>query len=66
MYRGNQCRHDGNDIAKKAHVRLITRLKNQSEFTQMAALGGENGSGDGIGGMDVGGKVMFRSAWART
>jgi hypothetical protein len=58
--------HWCNDVAKRAHVRLITRLKNHNEFTQMADLGGENGSGDGIGGMDMGGKVMFRSARART
>jgi len=67
MYRGNQCRNDGNDIAKKAHVRLITRLKNQSEFTQMACLGGENRAGGGTGrveGIDVGATVTF--GWART
>jgi hypothetical protein len=28
-----------------AVVRLINKLKNQSEFTQMAYLGGENGGG---------------------
>ena len=37
-----------------AHERLIARLKNQSEFTQMAYLGGENAGGsakaDGIDG----------------
>jgi hypothetical protein len=32
----------------------MTKLKNQSEFTQIAYLGGENGGGFGTGeGMDV-------------
>ena len=32
----------------------MTKLKNQSEFTQMAYLGGENGVGLGRGETDVG------------
>ena len=31
--------------ASVAHERLIARLRNQSEFTQMAYFGGENGAG---------------------
>jgi hypothetical protein len=42
MYRRSHC---CSDVASKAHVRLMTKLKNQSEFTQMAYLGGENGGG---------------------
>ena len=37
----------------------MTRLKNQSEFTQMAYVGGENGGGLGMmEGMDAG--VAFK------
>jgi len=32
-------------VAKKAHIRLIARLKNQSELTQIAYFGGENAGG---------------------
>jgi hypothetical protein len=50
-------------IAKSAHVRLITKLKNHSEFTQMAYLGGENGGGVAMAeAIDVGGTVTFGSA----
>jgi len=50
-------------IAKSALVRLITKLKNQSEFTQMAYLGGENGGGVAmVEGIDVRGTVTFGSA----
>jgi hypothetical protein len=54
--------HCCNDIAKSAYVRLITRLKNQSEFTQMAYLGGENGARVGmerVEGVGVGGRAAF-------
>ena len=41
----------------------MTKLKNQSEFTQTAYLGGENGGGVAmVEGMDVGGTVTFGSA----
>jgi hypothetical protein len=40
MYRRAHC---CNNVAKRAQVRLITRLKNQSELTQTAYFGGENG-----------------------
>jgi hypothetical protein len=32
-------------VASKAPVRLMARLENQSKFTQIAYLGGENGGG---------------------
>jgi hypothetical protein len=57
MYRRVHC---CNDVAKRAHVRLITKLKNQSVFTQMAYLGGVNGGGIAITeGIDVGDTVTF-------
>src|SRR6266851_599980 len=33
--------HCCTDVASMAHVRLITKLKNQSEFTKIAYVGGE-------------------------
>ncbi len=39
MYRRVHC---CNRVASKALVRLMAKLENQSEFTQMAYLGGEN------------------------
>ena len=60
MYRRAHC---CSDVAKRAHVMLITRLKNQSEFTQMAYIGGENGGGVAtVEGKDVPGAVPFGSA----
>ena len=50
MYRRDHC---CSDVANSAHVRLITKLKNQSEFTQMAYLGGENWGGLARGEMGV-------------
>jgi hypothetical protein len=44
MYRRADC---CNNVAIMAHVRLIAKLKNQSEFTQMADLDGEK-STDGV------------------
>ena len=38
--------HCCSNVARRAHVRLITRLKNQSELTQTAWFGGENGGGE--------------------
>jgi hypothetical protein len=43
MYRCAQCRID---VASVALVRLISKLKNQSEFTQIAYRGGENTGGE--------------------
>ena len=44
-------------IASVAHERLIAKLRNQSEFTQMAYFGGENRAGsakeDGIDGLET-------------
>ena len=40
MYRRVHC---CNRVASKALVRLMAKLENQSEFTQIAYLGGENG-----------------------
>ena len=37
--------HCCNKVASKALVRLMTKLKNQSEFTQTACPGGEKGGG---------------------
>jgi hypothetical protein len=37
--------HCCNNVAKSAHVRLMTKLRNHSELTQIAYLGGENGGG---------------------
>jgi hypothetical protein len=49
--------HCCNDVANIAHVRLITKLKNKSEFTQMAYAGGENAGGltkvEGVDGRDT-------------
>ena len=42
MYRRVHC---WNMVASKAPVRLMARLENQSKFTQIAYLGGENGGG---------------------
>ena len=46
MYRCAQCCIKAADVAP---VRLISKLKNQSEFTQIAYRGGENGGGDAKG-----------------
>jgi hypothetical protein len=47
----------------RAHERLINKLKNQSEFTQTAYVGGEKGVGMAtVEGMDVRGNVKFGSA----
>jgi hypothetical protein len=45
MYRYTQCCTSDTNAAP---VRLISKLKNQSEFTQMACLGGENAGGSGV------------------
>ena len=55
--------HRCNNDASKALVRLMTRLKNQSEFTQMAYLGGENGGGLAIA---EGKDVLDIFDWARS
>jgi hypothetical protein len=34
-----------NNVASIAHVRLMFKLKNQSEITQMEDMGGEKGGG---------------------
>ena len=40
------------NTARRAPVRLMTRLKNQSELTKIAGFGGENlGGSDGTGRM---------------
>ena len=39
------CAHSSCNVASIAHVRLMEKLKNQSEFTQTAILDGENGGG---------------------
>jgi hypothetical protein len=57
MYRRDHCCRD---VANSAHVRLMTKLKNQSEFTQMAYFGGVNGGGLTTGEMDL--CVAFESA----
>jgi len=44
-------------MARRLHVRLMARLKNQSILTQMAYIGGENTSGidsmEGTVGLDL-------------
>ena len=49
--------HCCNNVASSAHVRLIDKLKNQSELTQMEYCGGEKGGGlaavEGIGARDA-------------
>jgi hypothetical protein len=42
MYRRAHCR---TNVGAVAPIRLITKLKNQSEFTQIAYVGGENVGG---------------------
>ena len=37
--------HCCNIVASRAHVRLIAKLRNQSELTQIAYFGGEKGGG---------------------
>src|SRR5712671_6058259 len=52
------------DVARRAQVRLIDKLRNQSEFTQIAYLGGEKGGGLATEeGMRMGG--TFRSTRSR-
>jgi hypothetical protein len=56
MYRRVHC---CNKVASKALVRLKARLENQSEFTQIAYLGGENGGGTAtVEGMDARGTLV--------
>ena len=58
-----RCDHCRNIVANRPQVRLITKLKNQSEFTQTAYVGGENGGGIATAeGMEVRGTVTFGSA----
>jgi len=46
--------HCCNRVASKALVWLMARLENQSEFTQIAYLGGENDGGSAtVGEMDA-------------
>src|SRR5580658_1784211 len=53
--------HCCNDVAHKAQLKLMTKLKNQREFTKTAYLGGENEGGLATGeGVDEG--VTFGSA----
>jgi hypothetical protein len=40
MYRRAHC---CNNVASRAHVRLMTKLRNQSELAQTADFGGEKG-----------------------
>ena len=37
--------HNDSDVPYRTQLTLLTRLKDQSKFTQMAYLGGENGGG---------------------
>ena len=53
MYRRAHC---WSNVAKSAHVRLMSRLRNQSELTHTAEAGGENGV-DGLG--SVGGIMTW-------
>jgi hypothetical protein len=42
MYRRAHCCRN---VARRPHVRLMLKLRNQREFKQMAKRGGENGCG---------------------
>jgi hypothetical protein len=56
-----QCNHCCGNVANIACERLMTKLKNLSEFTQRAYLSGENAGGVAIAdGMD--GHSTFRLA----
>ena len=48
--------HFWSNVAKSPHVRLMTKLRNQSELTHTAEVGGENGM-DGLG--SVGGIMTW-------
>ena len=37
--------HCCNNVASRAHVRLIAKLRNHKELTQIAYFGGEKGGG---------------------
>ena len=37
--------HCCNSVASSAHVRLMAKLENQNELTQIAYVGGEKGGG---------------------
>ena len=51
MYRRAHC---CSNVAKRAHVRLMTKLRNQSELTHTAEVGGENVDGsESEGGMTI-------------
>jgi hypothetical protein len=53
--------HCCNNVAKSAPVRLMTKLRNHNELTQIAYLGGENGGG--VAGVErVDARDMFGSA----
>jgi hypothetical protein len=49
------------NMANMALIRLLTRLKNQKELTQMEYLGGENG-----GGLEIGEGMGVRDAFGST
>jgi hypothetical protein len=58
MYRRAHC---CNNVASRALVRLIAKLRNQSELTQTADFGGVNGGGlAGVARIDA--RDMFGSA----
>jgi len=58
MYRRAHC---CTNIASRAQERVITKLKDQSELTQMTDFGGEKVCGlDNVGGMET--RVLLGSA----
>jgi hypothetical protein len=50
IYRRAHCR---NSVASIAYVRLATKLKNQSVFTEIAYLGGEKAGAERLDGRDT-------------
>lgn len=63
MYRRAHC---CSNVARRPHVRLMLKLKNQSEFTQIAKLGGVNGGGlASKGGIDMLDLLPLESARSR-
>jgi hypothetical protein len=56
--------HCCSNVASRAHVRLMTKLRNQSELTQTADFGGENGGGS-AGVARIAARDTFGSARSR-
>ena len=57
--------HCCSNVARRAHVRLIAKLRNQSELTQMACFDGEKVEDglDSIEGMEMCDRLASASSW---